>query len=81
MGYNTDMSTVKEIESAIEDLPRDQFFQLIDWVRNRFDNEWDRQIEDDVRAGRLDHVAEEALTEYRAGRTTPFPPDEQSSDQ
>jgi hypothetical protein len=30
---------------------------------------WDRQLEADAAAGRLDALAEEALSEHRAGRT------------
>ena len=70
------MSTVAEIEAAIEKLPRDEFFSLRKWLQNKFDDEWDRQIEEDVDAGRLNQLAEEALTEYREGHTTPFPANE-----
>jgi hypothetical protein len=35
--------------------------------------EWDRQIEEDVRAGKLDKFAEEALREHRECKTRPFP--------
>ena len=66
------------IEVAIEELPRDQFFKLITWIKVQFEDAWDRQIEDDVRAGRLDGLAREALAEYRSGQTQPFPPDEKS---
>jgi hypothetical protein len=69
------MSTVHEIEEAIERLPEAEFFKLTDWISKRFDVSWDRQIEDDVKAGRLDTLAEEALAEYKAGKCTPFPPD------
>jgi hypothetical protein len=31
---------------------------------------WDRQIEEDVAAGRLDSLAEEALEDLRQGRCT-----------
>ena len=75
------MSTVEEIEAAIEGLPRDQFLRLLTWVRGRLEDEWDRQIEEDVKAGRLDKFAQEALAEYRAGRSTAFPPDDLPSDQ
>ena len=74
------MSAIEEIEAAIERLPRDQFFRLLTWLRGRFEDEWDREIEADVKAGKLDQFAREALAEYRAGQTTPFPPDEQPSD-
>jgi hypothetical protein len=70
------MSTVEEVEAAIEKLPRDQFFRLLSWVRERYEDQWDRQIEEDVKAGRLDRLAGEALAEYRAGLTKAFPPDE-----
>jgi hypothetical protein len=70
------MSTVEEIEAAIEHLPRDQFFRLLSWIRSKFENEWDRQIEEDVKEGRLDQFAREALAEYHAGQTKPFPADE-----
>ena len=66
------MSTVEEIEAAIDGLPRDQFFRLLTWIKSRFENEWDRQIEEDVKAGRLDQFAREALAEYHAGRTKPL---------
>ena len=75
------MTTVKEIEAAIGELPRDEFFELIAWIREQFEDAWDRQIEDDVKAGRLDHLAREALAEYNSGQTIPFPPDEESSQQ
>jgi hypothetical protein len=68
------MSTVEEIESAIEELPPDKLFKLVAWLKERFDEEWDRQIEEDVKAGKLDGLAQEALAEYHAGRTEPFPP-------
>ena len=75
------MGTVEEIEAAVERLPRDRFFRLVAWLKGRFGDEWDRQIEDDMNAGRLDAFAREALAEYRAGQTRPFPPDEEPSDQ
>jgi hypothetical protein len=39
----------------------------------RFEAElWDRQIERDAAGGRLDALAEEAMTEIREGRTGPL---------
>jgi hypothetical protein len=75
------MSRVKEIEAAIGELPRDEFFELIAWIKDQFEDEWDLQIEDDVKAGRLEHLAQEALAEYHAGHTRPFPPDEEPCEQ
>ena len=71
------MSTVEEIEKAIERLPRSEFFKLRDWVRYRFEDEWDREFQEDAESGALDSLAEEAIAEYRKGKTEAFPPDEQ----
>lgn len=38
-----------------------------------FDTElWDQQLEEDVKAGKLDALADEALEDFRAGRTRPL---------
>jgi hypothetical protein len=71
------MSTVQEIESAIEQLPRTEMGKLANWLSSRFAAEWDSQIEEDIKAGRLDHLARQALVEFREGRTFPFPPREE----
>ena len=69
------MSTVQEIEAAIKRLPRGEFLKLHARLQRRFDDEWDQQMEADAKAGRLDHLAGEAIADYRAGVTEPFPPD------
>lgn len=69
------MSTLQEIEAAIEGLPRDQVFELGEWLQNRIDEEWDNQFENDVKTGRLNAVAERALEEHRAGKSKNFPGD------
>jgi hypothetical protein len=70
------MSTVMEIEKAIEKLPTDELFELTHWISNRFSDAWDCQIEEDIRTGRLNNLAEEALQEHRAGGNQDFPMDE-----
>ena len=57
-----------EIESAVSRLSRGDLNAFRDWF-SRFDAEaWDTQFEEDVKAGRLDALAEEALADLRAGR-------------
>ncbi len=65
-----------EIEKAIEKLPNQELFELTHWISSRFSDAWDRQIEEDICAGRLDDLAAEALQEHRAGDSQEFPPDE-----
>jgi hypothetical protein len=64
------MSTVQEIEQAIRALEPQDFVALRDWFA-AFDAEvWDRQLEQDVAAGKLDRFAEEALRDLNEGRCT-----------
>ena len=67
------MSSIQEIEEAIANLPRADFLRLRDRIQQRFEDEWDRQFEEDVVSGRLERLGEQALSEHRAGGSTPFP--------
>ncbi|MBI3417541.1 MAG: hypothetical protein HY043_19795 [Verrucomicrobia bacterium] len=48
------MSTVKEIESAIARLSRDDLAELRAWLAHFDADAWDQQIEQDAQTGRLD---------------------------
>jgi len=64
------MGSVKEIEEAVLRLSAAELARFREWFAE-FDAEaWDRQIEDDIAAGRLDGPADEALEDLRAGRCT-----------
>jgi hypothetical protein len=64
------MSTVHEIAQAIRALGKKDLAQLREWFA-AFDAElWDRQLEQDVAAGRLDRFADEALQDLNEGRCT-----------
>ncbi len=64
------MSTVHEIEQAVRSLVPQDLAAFRAWYAE-FDAEaWDRQMEQDVAAGRLDQLAEEALRDHREGRCT-----------
>ena len=66
------MSSVAEIEQAIEQLSPQDFRALSEWIANRDAAAWDDQFERDVSAGKLDALADEALAELRAGRCAPL---------
>ena len=67
------MSTVQEIESAIARLDPKDVQAVADWLQAYRETLWDRQIEADAKAGRLDKLMEEAKQDYRAGRCKPLP--------
>ena len=64
-----------EIEKAIEKLPSEELFELTHWISSRFSEAWDHQIEEDIRAGRLDDLAAEAIQEHHAGGSLDLPRD------
>ena len=62
------MSTLVEIERAIERLSPEEQRALRDWFAERDAAIWDEQFANDVKSGRLDDLAEEALRNVREGR-------------
>ena len=67
------MSTVKEIESAITQLEPKDVHAVADWLQEYREALWDKQIETDAKAGRLDKLMEEAKQDHLAGRCKPLP--------
>ncbi|HTY86913.1 MAG TPA: hypothetical protein VMB80_05560 [Candidatus Acidoferrum sp.] len=67
------MSTVKEIEAAIQKLKPHEIREVADWLQELREELWDKQIEADAKAGRLDKLMEEAKQDYLAGRCKPLP--------
>lgn len=63
------MTRVESIERQIEELTREEFAALREWLAERDGAVWDRELEDDIAAGRLDKFAEEVLDEHRRGKT------------
>lgn len=67
------MSTVQEIEAAISKLKPEEIKAVGNWLDGLREEMWDRQIEADAKAGRLDMLMEEAKQDYLAGRCKPLP--------
>ena len=66
------MSMIEEIEAAIRKLPAEDQLRLAQRIQDVLWEAWDRQIEDDSRAGRLDHILAEVDADIAAGRTKPL---------
>ena len=64
------MSTVPEIEAAIRQLAPDELAAFRHWFAEFDAAQWDRQLDQDVAAGRLDVLADEAFLDQQEGRTT-----------
>jgi hypothetical protein len=63
---------VREIETAITQLPPAQVAELATWFEQFHARLWDGQLEQDVRAGRLDSLLDEAARDLDSGRCEPL---------
>jgi hypothetical protein len=62
------MSTIEEIESAIQRLPPAKRAEFRAWFQSFDATDWDKQLEDDITSGNLDWLADEAMSDRQAGR-------------
>jgi hypothetical protein len=62
------MTTLPEIESAIQQLPESDVRQLSGWIQTYLDEMWDRQIESDLASGKLDRLIARAEADIDANR-------------
>ena len=63
---------IKEIEKAIVQLPAKDLDKLAHWLEDYRAQMWDKQIEEDLEAGRLDALLAEVDEEYEAGLSQPL---------
>ncbi len=61
------MGNVKSIEKAVASLPPAELAEFRHWFAEFDAAVWDKQIDQDARAGKLNDLAAEALADYRAG--------------
>ena len=66
------MGKVEKIEQDIQSLSPQELAQFRAWFLEFDWAIWDRQIERDAEAGRLDDLAAKALRDHKAGKTTPL---------
>jgi len=66
--YNSSMSTVEEIKSAIQKLSLEERAEVAKWIHGWEDDDWDRQMAADAKAGRLDKLLNEVRDDIRNDR-------------
>jgi len=67
--YHSGMSKVESLESEVAKLTPQELAAFREWFANYDADAWDRQIESDVKAGKLDRLAAEALAAHGRGET------------
>ncbi len=64
------MSRVASIESQVKDLSPEELAAFREWFAQFDAKAWDRKFETDAKDGKLDSLAERALRDHEAGRST-----------
>ena len=63
---------IKEIESAIAQLPPSELAKLAKWFEEFQAQAWDEQLEYDLKAGRLDALIKQAEHDFEQGQCEPL---------
>ena len=65
-----DMSAI-ELEKAVEQLPPEQLAKFTSWFEEFIADQWDRRLESDISAGKLDAIARTAELAFESGQCRP----------
>ena len=66
------MTKLEKIEQDIASLSTSDVAKLAEWFAEFQAELWDRQIESDANSGKLEKLAEQALSDHEAGLTKPI---------
>ena len=66
------MRTVQELETAVTQLGTQELTDFARWFEEYLADAWDRRIEADIQAGRLDEAGRRADADFEAGRCKPL---------
>jgi len=64
--------SLQQLEAAVAQLPPADLDAFSRWFEEYLADAWDRRIEEDVAAGRLDAAGRRADADFEAGRCTPL---------
>ena len=60
--------SAKEIKQAVRNLSEKELEEFFEWLDEFHESQWDRQIEEDFRSGKLNYLVNQARKEFREGR-------------
>jgi hypothetical protein len=63
------MTKIEKLEREVRDLTPRELAEFREWFAAFEAAEWDQQFEADVKAGKLDKLADAALADHREGRS------------
>ena len=59
---------VQEIIENIQKLPKEELKSLFRWIEEFEQKLWDKEFEEDVKSGKLNKLAQQAIKDYKAGK-------------
>ncbi|MFH0926519.1 MAG: hypothetical protein V1872_12975 [bacterium] len=62
------MSVVQEIESSVERLSETELSAFRSWFEEFDAKMWDDQLENDIHLGKLEKLANQAITDFESGK-------------
>ena len=66
------MGAIEKLELLIKSLSPEELAEFREWFAEFDAQVWDRQIEADAAAGKLDRLIEESMADQRARKTRPL---------
>ena len=64
--------SIDELETAVTQLSPEELGAFAQWFENYLADAWDRRIEADILAGKLDEASHRADADFDAGRCKPL---------
>jgi hypothetical protein len=64
--------SLPELEAAVAQLSPEELTAFARWFEEYLADAWDRRIDADIRAGRLDEAGRRADADFEAGRCQPL---------
>ena len=66
------MGAVEKLELLVKSLSPEELAKFREWFAEFDAKIWDRQIEADAAAGKLDRLIDESMAEHRANKSRPI---------
>ena len=66
------MGAVEKLELLIKSLSPEDLAKFREWFADFDAQIWDRQIQSDAAAGKLDRLIDESMADHRANKTRPL---------
>jgi len=64
------MTRIQKLEQEVRKLAPSELEAFRKWFQDYDSNQWDSQIEEDALTGKLDRLAQKALADHKAGKTS-----------